>query len=60
MQQAELRNTNEAQKGANKKYNDAADKYNKAGAAEQKRMKPGIDQLDTASNKAVEAMKISE
>ena len=60
MQQAELRNTNEAQKGANKKYNEAVDKYNKAGAAEQKRMKPGIDQLDTASNKAVEAMKVSE
>ena len=60
MQQAELRNANEAQKAANKKYNEAVDKYNKAGEADQKKMKPSIDQMGKASNDAVEAMKNSQ
>lgn len=60
MQQAELRNTNEAQQVANKKYNEAVDKYNKAGTTDQRRMKPAMDRLDKASEKAVKEMRNSE
>jgi hypothetical protein len=60
MQNAELRNTAEAQQGTTTKYNEAVATYNAAGAKEQGKMKPGIDKLDTADTAAKDAMKKSE
>jgi hypothetical protein len=60
MQTAELRNTSEASRAENAKYNKAVDAYNKAGAKDQDKMKPGIDKLGAADVAAEEAMKKSE
>jgi hypothetical protein len=45
-EKAEVRNKTEAYKEGNKKYNEAVDAYNKAGAADQKKLKPAAEKLE--------------
>jgi len=58
-EKAELRNKTEAYKEGNKKYNEAVDAYNKAGAADQQKLKPAAEKLEKEDAEKEREMKLS-